>query len=123
VVSPPASTLVPVFPPSTVHDVPSPAPAPWPDVKTYTEQTYKIEAKVGDEFAIGMFATMDFNFIESHDPSIINLLDDNMVEYHPGTLNKFGTDWFLYKATTTGSTDIIFQYPLEYTKIFKISIH
>lgn len=123
VVSTPASTLAPVFPPSTVRDVPSPAPVPWPDVKTYTEQTYEINISTGKEFAIGMFATMDFNFIESHDPGIINLMDDKMVEYHPGALNKFGTDWFLYKTTKAGSTEIIFQYPLEYTKIFKISIH
>ena len=110
------------FQPTTVRDVPSPAPVPWSDVVTYTEQTYHIEAKVGEEFAIGMFASSDFHFMESHDSTFISKLDDHMVEYQPSTLNNYGTDWFLFKTLKTGDTELVFQYPLEYTKLFDISI-
>jgi len=111
------------FPPVTVRDVPSPAPVPWPDIKTYTEQTYEIESKVGEEFAIGMFATTPAEFGEFHDIGFIERLGNEMVEYQPGALNEYGTEWFLFKAIKAGSTEIVFQYPLEYTKIFKVNIH
>ena len=112
-----------MFPPVTVRDVPAPAPVPWHNITTYTEQTYQIEAKAGEEFAIGMFATMEFNFGESNDQNLIDKLDDKMVEYQPSTFNEYGTEWFLFKAINKGDTEIVFHYPLEYTKIFKISIH
>jgi hypothetical protein len=111
-----------IFPPVTVRDVPAPAPVPWHNITTYTEQTYQIEAKDGEEFAIGMFATMSITFGESNDQNLIDKLDDKMVEYQPSTLNKYGTEWFLFKAINKGDTEIVFHYPLEYTKIFKISI-
>ena len=112
-----------MFPPVTVRDVPAPAPVPWHNITTYTEQTYQIEAKAGEEFAIGMFATIEFNFGESNDQNLIDKLDDKMVEYQPSTFNEYGTEWFLFKAINKGDTEIVFHYPLEYTKIFKISIH
>ena len=111
-----------MFPPVTVRDVPAPAPVPWHNITTYTEQTYQIKAKAGEEFAIGMFATMEFNFGESNDQNLIDKLDDKMVEYQPSTFNEYGTEWFLFKAINKGDTEIVFHYPLEYTKIFKISI-
>ena len=111
-----------IFPPVTVRDVPSPATVPWHNMTTYTEQTYQIEAKAGEEFAIGMFATMSINFEESNDQNFIDKVDDKMVEYQPSTPNKYGTEWFLFKAINKGDTEIVFHYPLEYTKIFKISI-
>ena len=112
-----------IFPPATVRDVPDPAPVPWHNITTYTEQTYQIEARDGEEFAIGMFATMSINFEESNDQNFIDKVDDKMVEYQPSTLSKYGTEWFLFKAINKGDTEIVFHYPLEYTKIFKISIH
>jgi hypothetical protein len=112
-----------IFPPVTVRDVPVPAPVPWHNITTYTEQTYQIEARDGEEFAIGMFATMSINFEESNDQNFIDKVDDKMVEYQPSTLSKYGTEWFLFKAINKGDTEIVFHYPLEYTKIFKISIH
>ena len=112
-----------IFPPVTVRDVPVPAPMPWHNITTYTEQTYQIEARDGEEFAIGMFATMSINFEESNDQNFIDKVDDKMVEYQPSTLSKYGTEWFLFKAINKGDTEIVFHYPLEYTKIFKISIH
>jgi len=112
-----------IFPPVTVRDVPVPAPVPWHNITTYTEQTYQIEAKDGEEFAIGMFATMSITFGESNDQNFIDKVDDKMVEYQPSTLSKYGTEWFLFKAINKGDTEIVFHYPLEYTKIFKISIH
>ena len=111
-----------IFPPVTVRDVPVPAPVPWHNITTYTEQTYQIEARDGEEFAIGMFATMSINFEESNDQNFIDKVDDKMVEYQPSTLNNYGTEWFLFKAINKGDTEIVFHYPLEYTKIFKISI-
>jgi hypothetical protein len=118
----PVGTEAPYFPPTLVREVPEPAPAPWPDVATYTEDTYEIEVNAGDEFAIGMFATTNINFSELHDRNIIELVDSRTVEYSPGALNKYGTDWFLYKAVKAGKTEIVFQYPIEYTKIFSISV-
>ena len=118
------STTEPVmFPPFTTRNVPLPAPVPWSNIPTYTEQTYEIHAKVDEEFAIGMFATMQINFGESNDQSFVNEEDDQMVPYQPGTLNMYGTEWFMFKATKKGVTEIYFNYPIEYTKVFKISIN
>jgi hypothetical protein len=112
-----------VFPPFTTRNVPLPAPVPWSNIPTYTEQTYEIHAKVGEEFAIGMFATMQINFGESNDQSFINEEDDQMVPYQPSTLNMYGTEWFMFKAIKKGVIEMYFNYPLEYTKVFKISIN
>jgi hypothetical protein len=118
------STTAPdMFPPFTTRNVPLPAPVPWSNIPTYTEQTYEIHAKVGEEFAIGMFATMQINFGESNDQSFINEEDDQMVPYQPSTLNMYGTEWFMFKAIKKGVTEMYFNYPLEYTKVFKISIN
>jgi hypothetical protein len=112
-----------MFPPFTTRNVPLPTPVPWSNMPTYTEQTYEIHAKVGEEFAIGMFATMQINFGESNDQSFINEEDDQMVPYQPSTLNMYGTEWFMFKAIKKGVTEMYFNYPLEYTKVFKISIN
>lgn len=118
------STTTPyLFPPFTTRNVQLPAPVPWSNIPTYTEQTYEIHAKVGEEFAIGMFATMQINFGESNDQSFINEEDDQMVPYKSGTINMYGTEWFMFKAIKKGVTEIYFNYPLEYTKVFKISIN
>jgi len=118
------STTTPyLFPPFTTRNVQLPAPVPWSNIPTYTEQTYEIHAKVGEEFAIGMFATMQINFGESNDQSFINEEDDQMVPYKSGTINMYGTEWFMFKAIKKGVTEISFNYPLEYTKVFKISIN
>ena len=110
------------YPTATVRDVPAPAPVPWLNISTYTEQTYHIEATTGMKFAIGMFATIEFHFSESNDHNFITLMDDQMVKYQDSSLNKYGTEWFLFEPIKAGNTEIIFQYPLEYTKLFTISI-
>jgi hypothetical protein len=112
-----------MFPPFTTRNVPLPAAVPWSNIPTYTEQTYEIHAKVGEEFAIGMFATMQINFGESNDQSFINEEDDQMVPYQHSSLNMYGTEWFMFKAIKKGVTEMYFNYPLEYTKVFKISIN
>lgn len=119
------NTLVPniTFPTMTTRNVPAPAPIPWSNVKAYTEQTYQITVKVGDEFAIGMFATMNTKFDESHDTKYLEEVSEDLVKYDPTVIDKYGTDWFLYKAINVGSTEIIYRYPFEYTKVFKISIY
>jgi hypothetical protein len=115
------SKVVPLtFPTVTAMGVPDPAPVPWSDITTYTEETYEINTKVEEEFAIGMYATMlPQQFMKSYDQNYISLKDDQVVEYQSSTTE--GTEWFLFKATKKGNTEIIFQYPLEFTKIFKIS--
>jgi len=117
------STTAPyLFPPFTTRNVPLPAPVPWSNIPTYTEQTYEIHAKVGEEFAIGMFATMQINFRVSDNQSFTNEEDEQMVLYQSGTLSMYGTEWFMFKAIKKGVTEMYFYYPLEYTKVFEISI-
>lgn len=110
------------YPTATVRDVPAPAPVPWSNISTYTEQTYHIEATAGMKFAIGMFATGEWRFSESNDHTFLTVVDDQMVKYQDSSLNKYGTEWFLFEPIKAGNTEIIFQYPLEYTKLFTISI-
>lgn len=129
------------FPPQTTRNVIAPAPVPWPNVRTFTEQTYIIKVNVNEQFAIGMEATDNLKFTESNNGEYISKIDENMVAYSPNgttwteplpsgvtdippnTLTAYGTDWFLFKAIKSGTTEIVFQYPLEYTKLFKIIIH
>ena len=121
--SPQTSFAGPTFPTETaIEDVPPPAPVPWPNVATYTETTYQINARVGEEFAIGMYATiLPMQFTKSYDQNYISLIDDQVVDYLPVTTE--GTEWFLFEATREGTTDILFQYPLEFSKVFRIIIN
>jgi len=106
---------------SFVEVVPPPAPVPWPDVANYIAKTNQINVKVGEEFAIGMYASiLPAQFTKSFDPNYIVLVDDQVVDYLPVTTE--GTEWFLFKAINPGTIEIVFQYPLEYTKTFKITI-
>jgi len=111
------------FPTETViEDVPPPAPVPWSNVATYTETTYQINVKVGEEFAIGMYATiLPGQFTKSYDQNYISLIDDQVVDYLPVTTE--GTEWFLFEATKERTTDVLFQYPLEFSKVFRIVIN
>ena len=106
---------------TTTRTIPAPAPAPWSDATAYTEKTDQIKVQLGDEFAIGMFATSASNYAESNDNTVINLLANQMVQYQPGALNMYGTQWFLYSAIKTGATTISFSYPGGYTKSFAIT--
>ena len=106
---------------SFVEVVPPPAPVPWPDVANYIAKTNQINVKVGEEFAIGMYASiLPAQFTKSFDPNYIVLVDDQVVDYLPVITE--GTEWFLFKAINPGTIEIVFQYPLEYTKTFKITI-
>jgi hypothetical protein len=117
-----AKTEPPMFPPVTAWDVPAPAPVPWPNITIYTEQTYKISTKVGKEFAIGLYATMlPQQFMNSYDQNYLSLINDQVVEYQSSTID--GTEWFLFKAIKKGNIEISFGYPIEYRKIFKITIN
>lgn len=119
----PSGPDFPTFPPVTARPVPSPAPVPWPDVPTYTEATYQIKAEVGQQFAIAMFETLPgVPFSKSYDSARLTLVDDRVIAYPPDDLRKYGTEWFLFKAIKAGDTVITFQYPVEYTKLFSISI-
>lgn len=116
----------PSFPTFKTRDVPPPALAPWAGVTTYTEQTYQINAEVGQNFAIGKFLTNGVNALatrESHDPKYIEFVDDETIPYDNATLNHYGTKWFLFKAIKAGKTEINFNAPLEYFKVFSISIN
>lgn len=124
----PTSTYAPLyFPPVTaLPNAPTPAPAPWPDIAAYTERDYHINAKVGDEFAIGMFATNNntYYFIDrfQYDTQFLIKVDEQVVQYQPATLNRYGTVWLLFKAIKIGDTELLFEEPLEYQKIFLVSI-
>jgi hypothetical protein len=107
---------------SFVEVVPPPAPVPWPDIANYIATTSQINVKAGEEFAIGMYASvLPTQFTKSFDQNYVGLIDDQVVDYLPVTSE--GTEWFLFKAIKEGTTEIVFQYPLEYTKIFKIIIN
>ena len=107
---------------SFVEAVPPPAPVPWPDIANYIAKTNQINVKAGEEFAIGMYASvLPTQFTKSFDQNYVALIDDQVVDYLPVTTE--GTEWFLFKAITEGTTEIVFQYPLEYTKTFKIIIN
>jgi hypothetical protein len=109
-----------IFPPFTSINAPIPAPVPWSGVTTYTETTYQINTKAGEEFAIGMHAEdLPVTFEHSYDQNYVSLVSDQVV-YYPS--NTGGTEWFLFKANKKGSTEIFFNYPLEYNKVFKIII-
>ena len=113
-------TVIP-FPLMTTVDVPTSAPVPWPDVMTYTEQTYQINVNLGQEFAIGMFANGPFGFWPNNvNTTFIYLLADQMVQYPPEP-NMYGTDWFLFAAIKTGETEINFNGG-SYTKSFMINV-
>ena len=106
---------------SFVEAVPPPAPVPWPDIANYIATTNQINIKVGEEFAIGMYASvLPTQFTKSFDQNYVALIDDQVVDYLPVTSE--GTEWFLFKAIQDGTTEIVFQYPLEYMKTFKIII-
>ena len=110
-----------IFPPFTSINAPIPAPVPWSGVTTYTETTYQINTKVGEEFAIGMHAEdLPVTFEHSYDQNYVSLVSDQVVYYQSNTAG--GTEWFLFKAIKKGSTEIFFNYPLEYNKVFKITI-
>lgn len=106
-----------MFPPVTARSVPSPGPSPWSGVATYAEDTYRIEVKTGSEFAIAMLGTIpDIKFGASYDDRFVSLAD-NRTEGASRT-----TQWFLFKAMRRGNADIYFSYPLEYRKVFSITI-
>jgi hypothetical protein len=106
---------------SFFEDVPPPAPVPWPDIANYIATTNQINVTVGEEFAIGMYASgLPAQFTKSFDQNYLALVDDQVVDYLPVTTE--GTEWFLFKAINPGTTEIVFQYPLEYMKTFKITI-
>ena len=102
--------------------VPEPASVPWKDVPAYTEETYEINGKVGDEFAIGLFATGDITFFSSIDSDYLTTVDMQSVPYSPQELNKNHTDWYLLKAIKSGTVEIQFHYPLGYFKYYSIII-
>ncbi len=59
---------------------------------------------------------------ESHDLNYIELIETEIVPYNPNTNNQYGTKWLLFKTLKTGTTEIVFNAPFEYWKIFKITI-
>ncbi len=114
-----------VFPTHKTRNVPLPAPAPWMGAATYTEQTYKIDVKVGQKFAIGMHVTNEYiapSIIESHDINYMELIGSETVPYDAPVLNNYGTKWFLFKAIKAGKTEVNYSAPLEYFKVFSVSI-
>ncbi len=107
----------------TTRDVPDPAPVPWENVPVYTEQTYEIEVMAGEEFAIGMLASLPpVTFTERYERDFLELVETSMVHYVPGDDYAKATDWYLFKAVKAGITELSFQYPMAYLKIFKIII-
>ncbi len=107
-----------MFPPITARSVPSPGPSPWSGVATYAEDTYRIEVKTGSEFAIAMLGTVpDIRFSASYDDRFVSLADNRTA----GASRT--TEWFLFKAIRSGKTEIYFSYPIEYRKVFSITIN
>ena len=84
----------------------------------YAEDTYRIEVKTGDEFAIAMFGSTlaGAHFTTSYDDRFISLADNRTADA------STRTEWFLFKAIRPGKTEIHFSYPLEYRKVFSILI-
>jgi hypothetical protein len=106
---------------TVVTGVPEPATVPWPGIATYTEAVYRIDVKVGEEFAVGLIVSMD----SKHGYAIgtnIALENEQIVQYPVISSGKYGTDWFLFKAVSLGETTAVFNYPLEYFKSFLIVV-
>jgi hypothetical protein len=108
------------WPPVKTRDVPAPAPLNMPNVATFTEQTYEIDVVVGQEFAIGIFEGNASDYLR--DPKYTESLGNTMILYDSPTPNHYGTQWFIYKALKAGTTEITFNAPLEYYKVFRINI-
>jgi hypothetical protein len=115
---------IPGWPPLKTANAPAPAPLNLPNVATYTEQTYQIDVLVGQEFAIGMFELIPGVLADdSYDSNYLESLGYATVPYDTPTLNHYGTQWFRYIALRNGKTEILFSEPLEYHKVFSISIN
>jgi len=83
-------------------------------VKIYVDPGKKINTSVNQEFAIALDSnpTTGYNWEESHDASMLSLVNDKYVpdEKAPGLVGAGGTQYFYFKALKTGETEITVTY-------------
>ena len=111
------------------RQVPSPAPVPWQGITAYDEKTYRIEAKAGQDFAIGILISVPqlLGKLSYDEQSFLTLVERQVVacvtEPPSGDYGQcYGTEWFLFKAIRAGKVNLRFDYPIGYVKLYEISI-
>ena len=64
---------------------------------------------------------LPITFELTSDQNYVSLISDQVVDYQSSATD--GTEWFLFKTVKKGNTLLYFNYPIEYSKVFKITIN
>ena len=103
------------------------------EIKTYTDPGQTIDIGVNQEFviALGSNPTTGYSWQESHDNTILELVEKTYKEEaKQGLVGAGGVEYFRFKALKTGKTEITLVYkrpweeptPQDVTKVFTINI-
>ena len=102
-------------------------------VETYTDPGHTVTISVNEEFviALGSNQTTGYSWQESHDNSILELVEKvYKEEAKKGVVGAGGVEYFRFKALKAGETEITLVYkrpweeptPQDVTKVFTINI-
>jgi inhibitor of cysteine peptidase len=103
------------------------------EVETYTDPGQTINIGINQQFviALGSNPTTGYSWQESHDTTILELVEKiYKEEAKEGVVGAGGVEYFRFKALKAGETEITLVYkkqweeptPVEVTKVFIINI-